>query len=506
MAKSFNLAEELRKAGVSRMDTGRDVISYLPYDSLIPDPNNGYSMDGLEGLARSIELVGLQQPLRVKELSPDHYGLISGHRRHAAIGLILKQAPEAFPDGVPCIIDRADGSVALRELQLLLGNADNRKLTPADEAQQLERISDCIRRLEAEGYVFPGRHRDWLSKMSGMSKSKIGRLDSIKRHLSTSWLKLFTSGKLGETVAYELQKAPETWQEELYQCCLKSSPRVSPHLITQYSASNFVGHADYVDGLVCTEEQGAPCTWKAEIFRRIFERPGFTTCYGSCAYHSGCCANCKKRSTCKRVCPKFQDRAAAEAAEETAAAKAQNEEWKKEQAQRRAEFSATQKKIQEANDGIWHRLGTRRLELGLSVQSAYMLEEPDEEDISYIEEIEQNGGSDEDPLSFLDLYEVSDLCELADRLQCSLDYLYGRVGEPASVSGMDTAPEWQTGAPPKTGYYAARLEFFGKPLASPRVIWWDEGAWYNAVGDDIRQHKLDSQIRVVGWWPLPEGN
>jgi len=71
---------------------------------------------------------------------------------------------------------------------------------------------------------------------------------------------------------------------------------------------------------------------------------------------------------------------------------------------------------------------------------------------------------------------------------------------------MDTAPKWQTGAPPKTGYYAARLEFFGKPLVSPRVIWWDEGAWYNAVGDDIRQHKLDSQIRVVGWWPLPEQN
>ena len=227
---AFDLSELMKD--VSRPDTGREQISYLPYASLIPDPNNGYSMNGLEELARSIEVVGLQQPLRVKALSvtaasggdsspiggakgAERYGIISGHRRHAAIGLILQNDPAAFPEGVPCIVDRAGGSVAMRELQLLLANADNRKLTSADEAQQAERISDCLRKLEDEGYVFPGRHRDWVSKLSGLSRTKLARLKVIKDRLVPELMAEFDRGRLGESVAYRLSQEPEAVQREL---------------------------------------------------------------------------------------------------------------------------------------------------------------------------------------------------------------------------------------------------------------------------------------------------
>lgn len=211
---AFNLSEVLKD--VSLPDTNRERFAYLPYASLLPDPTNGYSMDGVEELARNIELVGLQQPLRVKELGADAYGLISGHRRHAAIGRILQRDPGAFADGIPCVIDAAGGSVAMRELQLLLANADNRKMTAADEAQQAERISDCLRRLEDEGYKFPGRHRDWVSKLSGLSRTKIGRLEAIRHNLAASLLQHFNDGDLGVTTAYRLSQEKEQIQHEVY--------------------------------------------------------------------------------------------------------------------------------------------------------------------------------------------------------------------------------------------------------------------------------------------------
>lgn len=443
MAKSFNLAEELRKAGVSRMDTGRDLFSYLPYASLIPDPNNGYSMDGLDGLARSIELVGLQQPLRVKELSPGHYGLISGHRRHAAIGLILERDPEAFADGVPCIIDRTDGSVALRELQLLLGNADNRKLTPADEAQQLERISDCIRRLEAEGYVFPGRHRDWLSKMSGMSKSKIARLEAIRRNLATSLIDDFNAGCLSVTTAYRLsQETPEIQM---------ALARMAPSQVL--SALNDRELEDQINRCKAPR-QDPPIKTKPD--------------------GNGYDVDAYLKNRCKEDDDFFEmlNDVAKEFIRTLGAVNSRSEGIET----LKSEFGRTYFGHSSSGDGASFTSTPKGLTL-------------------YRRDV---------PQIFRTWTEVYDmLCTIALN-RAATDYGWEDDVDPAPVSGMDTAPEWQTGAPPKTGYYAARLEFFGKPLASPRVILWDEGAWYNAVGDDIRQHKLDSQIRVVGWWPLPE--
>lgn len=214
---AFDLSEVLKD--VSGPDTSRDTISYLPYASLIPDPKNGYSMDGIEDLARNIELVGLQQPPRVKDLGAGHYGLISGHRRYAAIGQILQRDPGAFSNGVPCIIDRTDGSVALRELQLILGNADNRAKTPADLLRDVNGLADCLRRLEAEGYHFPGRHREWISKMIGLSKTQIGRLQAIGKHLAPSLLEHFNAGELGITAAYRISQEPEQIQHIVY-CAL----------------------------------------------------------------------------------------------------------------------------------------------------------------------------------------------------------------------------------------------------------------------------------------------
>ena len=63
MAK-FDMAAAFAAAvgDVSKSDTSRETIEYIGLDKLDPDPDNFYSLTGLEELAANIELCGLQQP------------------------------------------------------------------------------------------------------------------------------------------------------------------------------------------------------------------------------------------------------------------------------------------------------------------------------------------------------------------------------------------------------------------------------------------------------------
>ena len=102
--KGFDLSALLKN--VSIPDT-QEQLRYIPYEQLEPDPGNGYSMAGLDELARSIEIVGLLQPPRVTPVGPDRYRISSGHRRYAAIGQLISRGSKQFADGVPCVVDLA---------------------------------------------------------------------------------------------------------------------------------------------------------------------------------------------------------------------------------------------------------------------------------------------------------------------------------------------------------------------------------------------------------------
>ena len=84
MAEGFDLSKIV--PGVSKLNIlpGQEQIEYIPFEKILPDPNNGYSMDDVEDLARNIELVGLQQPLRVYPAENECFMISSGHRRRAA--------------------------------------------------------------------------------------------------------------------------------------------------------------------------------------------------------------------------------------------------------------------------------------------------------------------------------------------------------------------------------------------------------------------------------------
>ena len=180
---AFDITSVLK--GVSGPDTGKEQIEYIPVDQIDPDPNNFYSLDGLDELAGNIELIGLQQPLRVRPGEDGRFIVVSGHRRRAAILMIRDGGNEMFRDGVPCIVDRGDESPAMRELRLIYANASTRVMGPAEISKQAERTEALLYQLKEEGIIeFPGRMRDHVAEACRISKTKLARLHAIRKNLA----------------------------------------------------------------------------------------------------------------------------------------------------------------------------------------------------------------------------------------------------------------------------------------------------------------------------------
>ena len=185
--KENNFVELLK--GVSNPDAPapaamREQIEYIDIGLIEGDPGNFYNLTQLEELASNIAVVGLQQPLRVRtsEKDPERVVVVSGHRRHAALKLLIKEERKDLRE-VPCIREHITGSAALQELRLIYGNRDTRVLSSAELAKQAERVELLLYRLKEERFEFPGRMRDHVAQACKISAPKLARLKIIREKL-----------------------------------------------------------------------------------------------------------------------------------------------------------------------------------------------------------------------------------------------------------------------------------------------------------------------------------
>ena len=216
MAKKFNLGDYLKDENVSRLDT--EQIVYIDLDRIDPDPANFYSLDGLDELAGNIELIGLQQPLRVRP-EGERFVIVSGHRRRAACMMIRDGGSDQFARGVPCIVDYGEASPAMRELRLIYANASTRVLTAAELSKQAERVTELLYELKSQGVAFPGRMREHVAAACRVSESKLARLAAIRKNLIDSFRLAFDTGRLNEGNAYRLSQESQAVQREIFTRC-----------------------------------------------------------------------------------------------------------------------------------------------------------------------------------------------------------------------------------------------------------------------------------------------
>lgn len=213
MASKFSIRDAIAAGSVPELGTKQEQIEYIDIDLLMSDERNFYELTGIEELAASIELIGLQQPIRVRAKG-DAYVIVSGHRRKAALRHLVLDGREDLRL-VPCIVESGQVSEAMQELRLIYANSDTRKLSNADLAKQAERIKFLLYQLKEEGVEFPGRMRDHVAEACQISKSKLARLEVIQKGLISNLRPIWEAGTLPEANAHRIAQEPDYVQAEL---------------------------------------------------------------------------------------------------------------------------------------------------------------------------------------------------------------------------------------------------------------------------------------------------
>ena len=190
-----------------------EVVS-LPLDLLVPNPLNGYVVDGVDELADAILLAGrVLQCVVVEPKGADgRYVIISGHRRVLACRKLVEEGHAEFAE-VPALVEY-EKDACLRELMLIYSNSSARVLSDAEKMYQAERATQLLKELKAAGRM-QGRVRDAVGRMLGVTSGQLARYAVISGGLSNEGLRRgFEAGRGGVSVAYEAASLTPEGQEE----------------------------------------------------------------------------------------------------------------------------------------------------------------------------------------------------------------------------------------------------------------------------------------------------
>lgn len=489
---AFDISSVLKAA-----PEGREQIVYLDLDLLDQDPDNFYSLEALDELAGNIELIGLQQPIRVRRGERGRYVIVSGHRRRAACMMIRDGGSDQFADGVPCIIERGEDSPAMRELRMIYANASTRMMSAADLSKQAERVEALLYQLKEEGTEFPGRMRDHVAEACKVSKTKLARLHAIRKNLNPGLLAYFDRGDLSEEAAYQLSRLPAEIQAE-------AADRLASGKQKKLPIANVVEKVNktferYQAEMPCRSHAGGPdCHHKNEkILRSIFAPYDWQVCDAG-----ACCRDCYHGKDCSRACQECKDRRKLEKDVE------KEKEAEREKAEESAQLVFRKQRQQQAK-----RLLPLIEAAGLGDDEA-MPATYSWNDGPKVGKIRKAAAGDFGDDHFYQSSwsfrpdSVSGVKAWAKKLGCSTDFLLDLTDDPkpkpAKVSGSDTGAKtevtWQTGTPAEAGEYVIRCgvpaeEKAGSMIKSIKE--WNGEAWTDSKGVPLR-------LNVYGWIRLPE--
>ena len=468
---------------------GREQIEYIDISLLDSDEKNFYTLSNLEGLASNISFAGLQQPIRVRPAEAGRYTIVSGHRRRAALQILVNEGAEKWKQ-VPCIVERETGSDALRELRLIYANSDTRTMNSADIAKQAERVQELLYQLKEEGVEFPGRMRDHVAQTVGVSKTKLARLKVIRENLDECWLSYFENNDLVEQTAYLLSQLPKYEQFFLYdymEGAKGSASRISAAIVEAYKER--VGSmAD-----LCCPTEGIPC-------ENMANKRDATIRTGIYDFHScgKCCAVCCKLASCKYACPKLADQIS----------KLKAENRKKKQEEKRQIEESTRPSIEQIQN-LGMRFGFLRKQAGKTVQDVFhatqmfwsVSDDKRYKDLESGRTKISTGQALPYGYSF-SLTDAKRLIAVADLFGCTLDELFCRTDaaekpEPAlNLDAEENEPAFIPGA-----WYSTSVE----PPVGEKLILMDSGGYvdtgkYKGCGE----YDMDYGDPVVLWTPMPE--
>ena len=227
-AKKFNLTELLNQrskeageqqkteqqqaaAGAEVVTSEEGVSSTADIYDLIPSKGNFYSVEDVQDLKQSIELLGVLQPLLVTDEEEDgKRRIIAGHRRRLAVMQLVDEGKERFRR-VPILIKPKKNAI-LDRLALIMANrfrekTDWERMTEALETEKLVlELKDSMN--------IPGRTRDLLAEIIETSPAQIGRYKAIYNNLIPELMAEFKANRIVVSVIYEASGLPEDYQKQ----------------------------------------------------------------------------------------------------------------------------------------------------------------------------------------------------------------------------------------------------------------------------------------------------
>lgn len=187
----------------------------IDYEKIKVTAHNKYSMDDIEELAAGIELAGgLHEPLVLGRVNGE-YWLASGHRRRAAIDLLVKGGAENFRT-VDCRCKEM--SEAEFRIHVLIGNTFNRHYTDYDKMMEAEEWKSALKAAQKEKLLIlehGERVRDYVARIMGTSPAVIGDYGRIHKNAAPEIKEQFQEGRIGITAAAEASRLPEESQKEI---------------------------------------------------------------------------------------------------------------------------------------------------------------------------------------------------------------------------------------------------------------------------------------------------
>ena len=232
-------AESIKAASVQKR------TEFILYKNIHPNPRNEMSMSGIEELASQIKLSGLEQPLVVYQQDDGSYMILTGHRRYAAIGILIERG-EWDEDSQPIeckVKDLEEMDVPLdiadKEMLSILVTNQSREKTDADLAFEIKEWKNIISKLRAQGVTFMVsgydengepirknivgvRTQELVAEQVGMSNAQVGKFNKVENQGSDALKEALKSNQININNAAEVAGMTHSEQEELIKKALKN--------------------------------------------------------------------------------------------------------------------------------------------------------------------------------------------------------------------------------------------------------------------------------------------
>ena len=224
-----NFAQDVVKE-TKKQETGIQMIYYQD----IKEADINRELRNIEELADDILRDGLEQNLLIRPIENDVYAyeLVAGHRRYAALNLLIEKGHKECKY-IPCKITELDDLDATR--RKILNNLEAEPYTVGEMISCIEELKHVFTEKKKQGIELTGRIRELIADEVGLKPSQVGVYEKVINNAIPEVRKKIEDGELSITAAAEL--ASLNYDDQLLFIQEKDSDEISVKTIKEYKES-----------------------------------------------------------------------------------------------------------------------------------------------------------------------------------------------------------------------------------------------------------------------------